>query len=646
MAPGNPLQKPAPATAEELDGTFDAPPLEGDGAAAQDQPAPVLAIAAEGAKQPGAGHADTSVGPRRAGSPGGPPGGSGLDRFDELLQGQGEILDLIATGASLDMALERIALLVERIARPAACSVHLLDPERKALGHGKAPSLPDDYLCLLHGPAVGPEAGAEPSPCHAAARRRERVAVANLETDARWPEFCRGALAEGLRAICAQPILDRRGEALGVLALHYKEPHQPDAGDQRIMDAMASLTAFGVESVGRERALESANERFVSLAASIPGVVYQRLVTPDGDIRYTYISEGARTSSGSRPEEVIADPQALFDCHGPEYRATFRERLLEASRKLEMWDVEAQIITRGGEEKWTHAIAGPTASPTARCCGTASSSTPRESRRRSSPPRPRHAARERSSSRAFRRALSFSIPTIGWSSATISISTSTRASGKLAVPGASYRDIARAEIRHGSDGGSDTPPDAMVFERLTNHERPESSAERRLPGNRWILIHERRTFDGSTAIVYSDVTDLKRREKELRAGQGSTGAHQYQAGEGQQPTRHRAEQHDPGALPHRRRAEDRAVQPALCRDLRLGAGSGRAGHHRPRPDDLQLRRGKQPPCGGQVVRRGKTEAGCEPRAMQLLSERLPMAGSSRSSTSRSTTAAPSKPSPT
>ena len=74
------------------------------------------------------------------------------------------------------------------------------------------------------------------------------------------------------------------------------------------MEAMASLTAFGIESVGRERALESANERFVSLAASIPGVVYQRLVTPDGDMRYTYISEGAKDLFGVPAEEVLADP--------------------------------------------------------------------------------------------------------------------------------------------------------------------------------------------------------------------------------------------------------------------------------------------------------------------------------------------------
>ena len=106
-------------------------------------------------------------------------------------------------------------------------------------------------------------------------------------------------------------------------------------------------------------ALNAANERFAALAATIPGVVYQRVVKPDGDIRYTYISEGAKDLFGVPPEEIVADPQALFDCHSPEYRANFRQRLLAASRDLTMWDVEASIITRDGQHKYTHAIARP-----------------------------------------------------------------------------------------------------------------------------------------------------------------------------------------------------------------------------------------------------------------------------------------------
>ena len=120
------------------------------------------------------------------------------------------------------------------------------------------------------------------------------------------------------------------------------------------------------EITERERAESAqleADERLASVAASIPGVVYQRQVTPGGDISYTYISEGARALFGVSPEEILADPNALFDCHGPEYRSEFRDRLLAASRELKMWDVEAQIVTRDGEEKWTHATARPHRTP-------------------------------------------------------------------------------------------------------------------------------------------------------------------------------------------------------------------------------------------------------------------------------------------
>ena len=112
-----------------------------------------------------------------------------------------------------------------------------------------------------------------------------------------------------------------------------------------------------------EGATQEADNRLASVAASIPGVVYQRQVTPEGNISYTYISEGARALFGVSPEEILADPAALFDCHGPKYRSEFRERLLAASRELKMWDVEAQIVTSDGEEKWTHAIARPHRTP-------------------------------------------------------------------------------------------------------------------------------------------------------------------------------------------------------------------------------------------------------------------------------------------
>jgi len=201
------------------------------------------------------------------------------------------------------------------------------------------------------------------SPFAAAVFRNEPVVVTDIATDPQWVEFGRLARPHGLRAAWSQPILSRDSGTLGAVIFCFSQPQEPNADDCQVMESIAALAQFAIDYEKRERSRRFANERFEALANTILGVVYQRVVTPDGDIRYTYISEGAKDLFGVSAEEILADPKALFDCHGPEYRATFRERLLEASRNLEIWDVEAQIITRDGEEKWTHAKARPHRQP-------------------------------------------------------------------------------------------------------------------------------------------------------------------------------------------------------------------------------------------------------------------------------------------
>ena len=101
--------------------------------------------------------------------------------------------------------------------------------------------------------------------------------------------------------------------------------------------------------------------QFNSLASTIPGVVYQRIVRPDGDIRYTYLSEGARELFGVSPEEVLKDPEVLFSTYTEEYKQSFRQRLIDASKTLTKWDVEASVLMPDGRRKTTHAIARPEA---------------------------------------------------------------------------------------------------------------------------------------------------------------------------------------------------------------------------------------------------------------------------------------------
>ncbi len=63
--------------------------------------------------------------------------------------------------------------------------------------------------------------------------------------------------------------------------------------------------------------------------------------------------------------------------------------------------------------------------------------------------------------------------------------------------------------------------DRRLKARLAKHRSPAHQVERQWPDGRWILIDEHRTPDGSTVCLYTEVTDLKRREAELERTRGS-----------------------------------------------------------------------------------------------------------------------------
>ncbi len=286
----------------------------------------------------------------RAGSP-----LCGTDRRVRVLEGQNHVLETLAKGAPLERVAEAFVQVMEGLFEEAYCAFLLLDPDATRLHLAAAPNLPES----LHHDLAGLDLERNGDPSATAVLRREPILIEDSADDPLWAEARAAMRDAGLRACLVQPVLDAGGAALGAVTLYFRQAVALDDIDFRTIDTLIPAARIAIERERRTQALESADERLFSLAQNIPGVVYQRTVTPDGDIRYTYISEGAYELFGVSPEEIIANPRALFDCHGPEYSQDFRKRLLTASREMTQWDVEAPIITRQGEQKWTHAIARP-----------------------------------------------------------------------------------------------------------------------------------------------------------------------------------------------------------------------------------------------------------------------------------------------
>ena len=85
----------------------------------------------------------------------------------------------------------------------------------------------------------------------------------------------------------------------------------------------------------------------------------------------------------------------------------------------------------------------------------------------------------------------------------------------LVVPGASFAELLRAGFEAGMFPDVPVDFDAYLEQRLGRRERPGQPFELRLSSGVWLLCDERRTQDGGVVSVYSDITEVKRRESEL-----------------------------------------------------------------------------------------------------------------------------------
>jgi signal transduction histidine kinase/DNA-binding NarL/FixJ family response regulator/HPt (histidine-containing phosphotransfer) domain-containing protein len=89
--------------------------------------------------------------------------------------------------------------------------------------------------------------------------------------------------------------------------------------------------------------------------------------------------------------------------------------------------------------------------------------------------------------------------------------------GDAIHPGASFEEIIRAGIAKGQypQAGADT--EAFITDLIAWHRGDHPSLERLLPDERWVLVTERRTPDGGTVGIRTDITELKRANRELAA---------------------------------------------------------------------------------------------------------------------------------
>ena len=161
---------------------------------------------------------------------------------EALLNGQRQVLEMIAVGGPLAETFATLLRLIEAQSPEMLCSLLLLDPDGVHLRHGAATSLPDAYMRAIDGVAIGANVGS----CGTAAFRREQVIVEDIATDPLWADFRDAALPHGLRACWSTPILDGQQRVLGTFAIYYRQPRRPAAQHLRLIDIATQTAAVAI----------------------------------------------------------------------------------------------------------------------------------------------------------------------------------------------------------------------------------------------------------------------------------------------------------------------------------------------------------------------------------------------------------------
>ena len=81
--------------------------------------------------------------------------------------------------------------------------------------------------------------------------------------------------------------------------------------------------------------------------------------------------------------------------------------------------------------------------------------------------------------------------------------------------GTTFDSIIRRAAECGYVKDAEGRVEEWIAERLQQHRNPGEPQVQRRGNGRWVMVSERRTEDGGTVAVYSDITELKQREQDL-----------------------------------------------------------------------------------------------------------------------------------
>jgi two-component system, sensor histidine kinase len=269
------------------------------------------------------------------------------------------------------------------------------------------------------------------------------------------------------------------------------------------------------------RELRQAAEQSERIAANVPGAIFRCVRRSDGSYVFPYVSAGISEDFGIPRDALVRDAAALFARIHPDDAARVRASLEDSAQGISPWRVDFRFVgpttddvrwARGsarvhvdesGAAVWDGVLLNITGEKQAEAAAQASEARARLAELR----------------------LVEAVTTIadgfalwdGEARLVLHNDGLGRAFGVSGLKiGTRLDEVLRGSIRAGVIEIGDADPEAVIRERMAMLGNLTGDFERKLAGGRWYLVRERRLADGGFVTLYTEITEMKRKEEQLQ----------------------------------------------------------------------------------------------------------------------------------
>ncbi|MGN6314123.1 MAG: GAF domain-containing protein [Rhodanobacteraceae bacterium] len=240
------------------------------------------------------------------------------------------LLAAMAEGASLQEVLNATVRLMESQHRQAICTVLLLDGEGVYLRHAASGGFPAELVRAIEGTPIGPGQGC----CGTAAYEGRTVISADIAGDPTWLDWRDQMLRYGLRACWSVPILSSTQRVLGTVAVYYRTPRMPSAGEIDLANTCVQIAGIAIEKrhadeqlqaleAGRLRMLEQLQASEAQYRLLFESNPHPMWVFDRESLRFLAVNGAAVRHYGYQREEFLA--MSLLDLRPEEDFARFSQ---------------------------------------------------------------------------------------------------------------------------------------------------------------------------------------------------------------------------------------------------------------------------------------------------------------------------------